>query len=211
MSTLAQLRNLIAEKLQDPNFTSISSASVDAFINDALRYYKYHVFWFNETVSTITLTQGNPVVPSIPSNFLEELRHGGLSINYSNIYYPLTKISSEVYDGWNVQAVGLPRLYTYRNKQIEVYYYPNIAYSLILRYIKDYADLVNDSDTNDFTVYGDRMIQYNALSRIYAEMKQDSKMEQYYTARAEDEELNLKRRSDNLTGSGKLTIESYLA
>ena len=54
------------------------------------------------------------------------------------------------------------------------------------------------------------MIIYNALSRIYAEYKQDPNMEQYYTARAKDEELNLKRRSDSLTGSGVLTINSYL-
>jgi len=69
---------------------------------------------------------------------------------------------------------------------------------------------VNGTDTNDFTVYADRMIIYNALSRIYAEYKQDPNMEQYYTARAKDEELNLKRRSDSLTGSGVLTINSYL-
>lgn len=210
MATLAEIRTKIAERLQDPSFTSITSASVDSVINDALRYYKYHVFWFNEKSTIITLNQGDPVIPNIPADFLVELQSGGLTIHYSNLFYPLRKISSDVYDGSNVEGIGIPYVYTYRSQQFEVYFYPNIAYDLTLRYIKDYADLVNGTDTNDFTVYADRMIIYNALSRIYAEYKQDPNMEQYYTARARDEELNLKRRSDSLTGSGVLTINSYL-
>lgn len=210
MATLADIRTKIAERLQDPSFTSISSASVDSVINEALRYYKYHVFWFNESVYTVVLTQGNPVVPSLPSDFLMELTSGGLTIHYSNLFYPLRKISSDVFDGMNVEAVGIPYVYTYRNKQVEVYFYPNIAYTLTIRYIKDYADLLTGTDTNDFTVYADRMITYNALSRIYAEYKHDPNMEAYYTARAKDEETNLKRRSDSLAGSGSLTLHSYL-
>lgn len=210
MATLAEIRNKIAERLQDPSFTSVSSASVDAVINDAIRYYKYHTFWFNEAATVITLNQGNPVIPSIPDDFLMELSAGGLTIHFSNLFYPIRKVSSDVYDGMNVQAIGIPYVYTFRAQQFEVYFYPNIAYSLTLRYIRDYDDLVNDGDTNDFTTYADRMIIYNSLSRIYAEYKQDSNMEQYFTARANDEETNLKRRSDSLTGSGALTLNSYL-
>lgn len=209
-TTLADIRKNIGERLQDPSFQSISAASVDAVINQALSYYKYSRFWFNESLSTITLNVNDPVVPNIPADLLVELPNGGLTIHYSTVYYPLEKRSSEIYDSGNVQAVGLPYIYTYRNQQYEVYFYPNIQYTLLFRYLKDYNPLIENNDHNDFTDFAPQMITYNALSRIYAEYKQDPNMEAYYTARAQDEKINVERRSSGLTGSGTLTLTSYL-
>jgi hypothetical protein len=188
----------------------VSLANVTDAINQSLRYYKYRRFWFNDAEQDITLTQGNPVVPNIPSNFLQELPEGGLTIAYSTVFYPLEKRTSEVFDNENVQGLGLPYCYVYRAQQFEVYFYPNIAYTLKLRYLKDYSDLAASSDTNDFLTYADMMIYYNALSRIYAEFREDSEMETYYTARAENEMNNVMLRSSHLVGTGSLVLNSHL-
>lgn len=210
--TLLTLQNRIGERLQDTSFQSISLAAVTDVINQVLKYYKFQRFWFNEEMQPLTLTQGSSIIPPniIPTDFLCEIPDGGLTIFYGNIYYPLEKRPSIVFDSENISGIGLPYIYTYRAGQYEVYFVPNINYTLNLRYLKDYVDLVNTTDTNDFLNYADMMIYYSALSRIYGEFKQDSKMEAYYTSRAEDECTNVSRRTSALTGTGTLTLNSNL-
>jgi len=210
MATLGQMKSTIGDVLQDTSFMSISASSVTSVINDAISYYKNRRYWFNEIKTDLTTTVGNPVLAGVPSDFLREIERGGLSIVYGNSIYSLAKVSTESYDILDNGGSGLPRVYTYRNNQIELYTYPDAAYTLRLRYIKDYAELSQDSDTNDFMTHADRMVRYNALSRIYAEYKQDEKMEAYYTAKADDEEKNLLKRSNALSGSGTLVKDSFL-
>lgn len=210
--TLLTLQNRIGERLQDTSFQSISLAAVTDVINQVLKYYKFQRFWFNEEMQPLVLTQGVGIIPSanMPTDFLCEIPDGGLTIFFGNRYWKLDKRSSEVFDSENVSANGLPYIYTYRAGQYEVYYLPNNNYTLNLRYLKDYVDLSSGTDTNDFLNYADMMIYYNALSRIYGEFKQDSKMETYYTSRAEDECTNVSRRTSALTGTGTLTLNSNL-
>lgn len=208
MATLAQLRTKIAARLQDQQFQSISAANVDSVINISVGYYKYRRYWFNETMATLTLTQGSPNITGVPSDFLYELKRGGISLISSNQVIPLEKVPSEVYDLQNIQGIGRPYMYTYRNNGFEVYFYPDTAYTATLRYIKDYDVLTADGDSNDFIVIAEQMVLYNSLSRIYAEFKQDPNNEDYYTNRARDEEENLLRRGSALSGSGTLTKDS---
>lgn len=210
--TLLTLQNRIGTRLQDPTFQSISLDAVTDVLNQVLKYYKFQRFWFNDAEQDINLVQGQSVIPpaSIPANFLCELQDGALTIFYGNIYYPLEKRSSEIFDSENISAIGLPYIYTYRAEQYEVYFLPNIAYLLKFRYLKDYPDLVSGTDTNDFLQNADMMIYYNALSRIYGEFKQDSKMEAYYTSRFQDEEANVSRRTSTLSGTGTLVLNSNL-
>lgn len=210
MATLEQIRNTIGEVLQDTAFMSVSVSSVTSVINDVVNYFKFRRYWFNETEADLTATVGNPVLSGMPSDFLREIEHGGLTIRYSNIVYPLKKISTESYDKMDNSGLGLPRFYTYRNNRIELYPYPSDAYTVRLRYLKDYAELSLNSDSNDFTSNADRLVRYEALARIYAEYKQDDKMESYYTARSASEENNLLKRSNALSGSGSLVKDSFL-
>lgn len=210
MATFGQLKTSVLQRLQDPSGQSVSSTIVATVLNDSLAYFKRNRYWFNESVDTITLTVDDPVIPSLPSDFLYELPVGGLVIDYSEMRYPLRKITSAQYDDMNVEGQGLPFVYTYRAQQFEVYYYPDQAYSLALRYIKDYSALANDGDTNDFTVYADRMLLYDALARICTEFMRDPTQTAYYIQQRDNEERNLLRQSDSRTGSGALTINSYL-
>lgn len=210
MATLAEVRTRIAEVLQDTGFTSISSASVDAVINDSINFYKRDRFWFNEAAASLTCTTGSRFLSGIPSDFLRELEYNGLTVFYGNIYYPLKKMSSEEYDGGNISALGLPLYYCYRNGAFELYMYPNVDYPITLRYLKDYDALSGDSATNDWLTYADRMIRLDALSRIYIEYKQDEKMASFYANGASEERRMLLKQSNIKVGSGHLTSDSVL-
>lgn len=209
-TTLLTLQTRIGARLKDPAFQSVALSDVTDVLNQSLEFYKYRRFWFNDKEADITLTQGQPVIPNIPADFLQELPEGGLTIAYSTVFYPLEKRTSQVFDNENVEGVGLPYCYTYRAQQFEVYFYPNIAYLLKFRYLKDYPALAAGSDTNDFLNFADMMIYYDAMSRIYGEFKEDKDMESYYTARAANEMQNVMLRSSHLTGTGSLVLNSNL-
>lgn len=210
MATLATVRAKIASVLQDDSLQSVSAANVDAIINDSIAFYKHQAFWFNEAKADLVCVTGDPVLSGLPSDFLCELSHGGLTLFYANVYYGIEKVSTESYDSRNISALGLPRVYTFRNNQIELYPYPNLAFDIKLRYVKDYAELVGDNDTNDFLTHMERVIRLDALSRIYFEFKQDKNMSATYAEGATSELEAVKRRSNVKAGSGTLVIDSVL-
>ncbi len=210
MATLGELRAQIAERLQDTSLQSISASSVNTIINETISYYKFRRYWFNEKEATLSTTADSAVLSGIPSDFLFELSRGGLSVIDNQYVYPLQKVDTFTYDANDIGTRGIPSMYVYRDRTFDLYPIPERVYPVTLRYIKEYADLVNDVDSNDFTTIGERMVRYNALSRIYAEYKMDAQMEAYYTARADNEEQNLLKRSSALSGTGTLAVETRI-
>jgi hypothetical protein len=209
MPTFSQLKTKIARKLIDPNSTAVSLANVGEAINDAIRFWRYNPLWFNEATATVTLVVGDPVVPSIPSDFLFEDEENGFVILYNQISYSLKKKHPKEYDLTSIQnAVGLPYIYTWRNGVYSVYYNPNLAYTMNIYYIKNYVDLVADGDSNDFTNYADQLIVYEALSRLTGEDRQDTAVGDSYFAKANREFENLKKRSRRHSATGRLTVET---
>lgn len=207
MPTFAELKTAVSKRLLDANNTAVSSADVGDSINAAIRYWKQRTFWFNQKNQTVTLNIDNPIIPNFPIDFLYEIPEGGFVIDYSQTRWPLTKVDNATYENANVEGKGLPYLITFREGTWQVYWYPDQEYSLIIRYIKDYNDLVGDNDVNDFTTFADRLIMYDALSRLNAEFRQDEKMESYYSARAGNEYKNLNQRSNKVYGTGTMQIE----
>lgn len=223
MPTFAQLKTIVSRKLIDPNNTAISASDVGQAINDAIRFWRYRRFWFNESSTTLTmdindpfvLGYGNtnssyPLAPVLPSDFLEELPKDGFVIQYSNLSYTMNKVHPREYDNQNVRGQGLPYCYTWRNGNYEFYWYPNLAYTLSVYYFKNYVDLVSDNDNNDFTNLADQLVIYEALSRLSGEDRQDLEMNNSYAAKADREYSNLERRTFKKTASGKLSVDSIL-
>ena len=75
-------------------------------------------------------------------------------------------------------------------------------YQLKFRYLKKYADLVNDSDTNDFTDNAEDLIMLHTLKNLYAEDKQDPALSAYYQQLEQDELRSILSRSDAYNASG---------
>lgn len=212
MSTFAQIKSKVSRKLLDPNTTAISGADVGDAVNEALDYWKKSQFWFNEGSAVATMVPGQANFTALlPSDFQYEDQQNGFVIVDGQVFYTLEKKSPKDFDYDAVQdSQGLPYIYTYRNKQYECYFQPDQAYTLNIYYIKDYADLVNDSDTNDFTEEASELLVYEALSRLIGEDRQDLQMNNTYAAKADREAKNLKQRSAKQTGTGRLEVTTIL-
>jgi len=210
MATLGELITDISLKLLDEGNTSVSTTSVVSAINASVRKWKNTAFWFNQGNATVVLTIANPIV-TLPSDFLAQIKDAPLVINFSQSRYILTKVSNGQYDNQNVEGNGLPYIYTYKTGQILLYFYPDQAYNLEFKYLKEYGAFATDgsdnANTNDFLTNAEDLISYDALARLHGELKQDEKMETYYSARAEDEKKTLKNRTNRLQSTGNLSTE----
>lgn len=207
MANLGTLKSRVATRLKDPNYQAVSEAEVTNVINDAIAFWAKRKFWFNDVSQNVTLVAGDPVLPSLSTDLEFIYDTAGIVINYASTRYRVNKVSVDEYDAMNVEGQGIPFAFTYRNGQYVLYYYPDAAYTAIVRGIKAYTALANDNDTNDFTTEAESLIMYEALSRAYAEFRQDEKMETYYSARAQNEYTNLKRKTRTLAGSGRNQVE----
>lgn len=211
MATFGSIKTDVSEMLLDPSNTAVSESVVANAINQAIAYWKFRRFWFNTVNDSATLTAESPVIP-LPSDFLVELpMNDGFVIEYSSMRYPLIKKNPRDYDEiYLSNGFGLPRIYTQKSGVYYCYFIPDQNYTIRRWYLKDYSSLSSDSDTNDFTDYASQLITYWALSKLYAERRQDDKMEAYYSARAQDEYKNLQVRSEKANGTGHITIHSFL-
>lgn len=213
--TLGPLVTRIFARLKDPTFTSISRAEGIAVINDAITFYSDFHFFFNEFKEDVTLVIDNPVLPALVTNINPTLifNTGGIVINYGSMRWDTLKISSEEYDARNVQGQGIPYAWTFRAGQYELYYYPDAAYTAVVRGLKSYTAFPtaqsdpNDALTNDFLVNAANLIMYEALSRLVAEFRQDDKMEAYYSGRAKNEFDDLKKQTRRLIGTNRIQVE----
>lgn len=222
-ATFGSLQTKISKKLIDANQTAVSGADVADAINDALHYWKQKRFWFNEAQAALTMDINDPYVlgfgntnaayphaPVLPSDFLYEFDKDGFVIPYSKLRYRFRKVSPAEYDDANIEGIGIPYLYCFRNGNYEFYFYPNLAYTLTVNYVTDVADMVNDADTNVFTKYADRLLMYEALSHLYGENRQDTEQDSAYAMKADREARLLKTRSSNNNATGHLSVESIL-
>lgn len=211
MATFQQLQVLASSRLKDPNNTAVSAADVAYCINQAVTRHKDTRFWFNTFGVTVPLVINDPILPALPGGIipLSLFKKDGIVINYAQARWQVTKVLSDEYDAENTQGKGLPYCYTYRNKQYELYYYPDQEYSAVVRGLKDYADMVNPSDTNDFTESASDLILYEALARLFAEYRQDPAMSDYYENRVLDERKDLLTTTRKLNASGSFEVQGF--
>lgn len=205
------MQTYISERLLDPNGTAVSTSSVAAAINDALRYWKYKRFWFNTASEDLTLTQSDPLMP-LPDDFLVEIGlNDGFVIAYGSMRWPLIKKNPRDYDNVYLTAGnGLPYIYTVKAGDYFCYFIPDQDYTLRVYYLKEYSDLQANSDTNDFTDNAARLLELWALANLHAELRQDDKMEAYYRAAAMDEYKNLGVMNMKVNSPGYLSLHTYL-
>lgn len=211
MATLSELRTLISNKLADGNLIDPTAAQIDAQINSTIEFYETDAFWFSEDIASLTTTAGNPVLGSIPSDFKQEILPNGLVVIEGEVFYPLNKLHPLEYDSiFITNAQGLPRSYTYRDGQFELWYTPDQAYSIRLFYRKTFADLVNDGDSNDFTNNAPRLIEYKTIADLLRDYRSDHERAARYDLRVEVEYNKIKKETYNRTATGYLTTENLV-
>lgn len=211
MATFGEMQTYVSARLLDPNNTAVSSSSVDAALNDALRYWKTRRFWFNTASEDLTLTQGDPLIP-LPDDFLVELpMNDGFVIAYGGMRWPLIKKNPREYDDlYLTNGNGLPEIYTVKAGDYFCYFIPDQNYTIRIYYLKQYDDMENSNDTNEFTENAERLLELWALANLSAELRQDDKMETYYRNAALDEYKNLGVFNAKVNSPGHLSLHSYL-
>jgi len=206
MPTFVELRKMVSRRIQDPNNTAISVMDVGDTINASIRYWKQKRFWFNDITQTVTTVANSPVVPATTIPILYVFKNDGLTLYDQSYRYVLPHMTPEEYDNADIGQIGRPQGYTYRNGGYELYYYPMQAYPLKLHGVRDYDDLVDDSDSNDFTELADRLIIFDSMSRIYAEFRQDLESASIFSAAADEEFKNLMSRTSENVTTGRMTV-----
>lgn len=211
MATFGQIQSAVSKRLLDPDNTAVSASDVASAVNDAIRYWKYKRFWFNEGYDQTTATPQDGVIP-LPDDFLvPSTDNDGFNIEYSAMRYPLKKITQGQYDGiYLTNGYGLPRLYARVGRDFVMYPLPDQAYDINSHYLKQYADLTASGDTNDFTDNADRLLTLWATANLIAEFRQDDKMESYFRNAARDEYQELQVMTQKSNASGGLVLSSSL-
>lgn len=165
--------------------TAVTNAQIHSAVNSAVDRLEVEGFWFQFGEDTITLSNGDPLVPDLPSDFNFEQSSAGLSLDYSDEFTPLTKRSNAEFDRRDDQTTGIPEDYTFRNGGLYVRPYPDADdYSLVLRYGKKYADLTDDSQTNDFLTYAYRPVKYIAIADLLLDTRRDTEGHETFMRKA---------------------------
>ena len=201
---LISLVKRVSRRVDEENNTAVTVDEVKAAINDAISYWKRKKFYFNAAVSTVQTVTGSPIL-SIPNGVVRVM---DMSIGFNQSTYRLASVTPDHYDYSNVQALGRPYSYTYRNGGFELYYYPDMAYNVTVRYLKDYAPLADDTDSNDFTEEGAKLIELWAIGTLFGELRPDPQRESYAIARAEDEARQLTAMTNRMSNMRTLANDS---
>jgi len=220
MATLGELRTRILAKLAEGGgyVAAPTAAQVNDQINSTISLYSSDTWWFTEAIETGLCVVGDPILP-VPEDFGAFLEPNGVVVQQNNVRYPVMKITPLQYDtiyvGSGVSldplslgATGLPRFYTYRDQRIELYYPPNFEYTYYIYYKKLYADLTTDDESNDFTNFCTRLIEYQTLADCYRDYRSDAEMAAIYDAKVKTEYLSIAQQSYERTATGNLTTEN---
>lgn len=161
MSTLLQMRSRIADDLDRTDL----STQIDKAINRAITFYLKEAFWFKETSSSFPAVinqeeyaYGSGSVPSDVGQIdILERQYTGSKITLQEIT-PLELESKQQGD-----STGVPSQFAQYQNRFKLYPIPNQSnITMLIKYTKSYIDLVADSDTNDWLVYAEDLIESRA-------------------------------------------------
>jgi len=212
MATLSELRTRIKNKVQDGRIVDLTDAQIDDQINLSIDFYEREKFWFLEGTATLTSVIDDPVLSTgFPTDFKEFNEPNALVLVDNSTPYPMTKVSSRFFDSIDYNGSGFPRYYTYRNGQLEIYAYPDQAYTFTLNYRIDLPDLASDGDSNVMTINAERLIEYKTLEDILRDYRSDFNRSAVYEAKVEKELRNVRKETYNRTATGELTTENIIS
>lgn len=211
MATFGAAKTAIARRLLDENNTAVTDVEIGEAVNEAISFWKHKRFWFNSTDTDLSISTGDSEI-SLPADFLIPIPRNAITVVQSGMTYPVEKVIPKVFDSFsNTTSTGRPLIYCYRDGALQFYPLADRDYAGKLYYIKDYTDFLTDGTqdtlTNDFLGEGLSLIQSHALANLHGELRQDEKMEDRYTKRANSEYNNLRVRTNSLLKTGTLTVE----
>lgn len=211
MANLSQLRTRIAAKLSDGTLLRPNAAEIDQAVNAAINFYENKYFWFQEGFAALTTTAGVATLSTLPTDFKFQQHPNSLVLLNNNFRYELQHITGAELDAVsNDVSNQLPRFYTYRVGQFEVEPLPDQVYTVNLYYYKSYVDLVDDTDTNDFTNNAERLIEYKTLLDLIGDYKPEDSRYALYTQKVKEEFNEIENETYNRTSTGRISTENII-
>lgn len=185
-TTLATMQSNIASYLKRSDL----STQVALGINRAIQYYASgEHFLFQETSAVFNTIIGQLTYGAADGVPTDVLSIDNLNIQQSTtVNYPLTPRTLRYITERNVANIkGVPSDFAFYAGSFLIYPNPDKVYPLTLSYIKNYADLVNGSDNNDFTNNVPDLIEARAIWWIYERILRNDTA----AAAAKQDELDL--------------------
>lgn len=173
MTTYGIMQDRIADELARSDLTS----NIRQAIQSAIRHYERKAFFFNETRSTLSTSDGAFAYTTADFAFLDkmaEIYTATIEVNTNR--YQLIERDWEYLDALRTSTTsntGDPTDFAYYGKQLYVYPTPNAARNIIMAYVEKAASLSATTDTNYWMTEGEELIRARATRKLYAEVIKD--------------------------------------
>ena len=199
MSTLSQVRSRIADDLNRDDL----SAQITTAIQRAILFYESERFWFSEkkaTFSTVASQEAYGSTDGIPTDIgIIDLVQVTISSLYA-LVHPKPYTDLQFLNSGRVTSD--PYFYSYYQENFFFAPIPSQIRTITVSYSQKYTTLSADSDTNDFTVYAEDLIEARARWWLYTRILQDFNA----ASMAKQEEMDalkaLRTKTINVNGSG---------
>ena len=214
MATLAQIKADIADDIDDT--TGEYSAQIAKAVFEAIRYCERETYYWNETrditFPTVDAQEwydaadnaNIPTLVNIDYAFREDANNVRLFLNYD------TPQALEILAD-NSAIRGEPMSYTYFGQRIRLYPIPDTQPFTIRLQVGPYrlAPLVNDSDSNAWTIEAQDMIKARAKYIVCKNTLKDVNMATEALNDFNDQNAALKAETSSRNGSGYIQATSF--
>jgi len=196
MATFSAIRTKVVDRYKGSKGSTFTTTAGEA-INEAVAFYADKHWWFTEGTATVTLAEDAFELTTqvgFPTDFGYMVPEAGIAVVQSQNRYVLRQVTPEEYDRINTEGTGRPYMYRELGNAIQVYPYADRSYTVEFRYIKTYADLSGDGDSNDFTNYAPNLIIARAMNLLLLGQGQDTGVLTTRWEREEEKQLRMLRR-----------------
>lgn len=179
MSTLGAMLDRIADELARTDLTS----NIRQAVQSAIRHYERKPFYFNETRSTLSTSDGASSYTTSDFSFLDKMAEiYSAKITVNSNQYQLIERDWEYLDSLRTSTTheGDPTDFSYYGKQFHVYPTPNAARNILISYVEKAATLSATTDTNYWMTDGEELIRARATRKLYAEVIKDPENAAYW-------------------------------
>lgn len=165
MSTFLEMQQRIADDLNRTDLTT----QIKKAITRAILFYQKEPFWFKETSKSFNTIAAQKIYTTTDTSITDIDRIHFMKAVINSANYKITeKPLSFIEDRNPNNAQGVICYYAWWQNQIYFYLVPNQIWAVTVYYTKTYTPLSADSDTNDWTVYAEDLIEARARKWLYA-------------------------------------------
>ncbi len=207
MSTFLQMQSKIATRIKRSDLTT----EIKEAINEAIDIYDSKSFYFQETsgsFNTVASQESYGTSDSLPSD-IREIDKVTITLSSTNKPLLCPRTFEYIRERNIGAATGTPDDYAWYSSKLWFAAIPNSAWAITVYYKKSYTALSADADTNDWTTIAENLILQCAIKIISNDVTKDFELADRMEKRERESFIILKKKSDQLVASGKVTPSTF--